>query len=331
MNKNIIISFIKLGFLVGIFYWLISSGKLKVSDLTMYGKNIQLLLGLLCTWLFGFVFIGAWRWQIICKSLNISKDYLRMVSLHMIGTFFNVAMPGAVGGDFVKAYYLYKEDKEVTKTNAFLTVFLDRLSGLLGLFILGFSSFLILSDDPFANKDILPMILFVSIFFIGSISVVGIFFFGGEKLIEYFQNKFAFLQKISFLDQLKIAAIALNKSPLSFVNALLLSAILQGANMLFFFYICTLFVSEVTFAQIALVFPLGVLISAIPLAPGGLGVGHVAFEKLFTMVGIGSGIGANVFNLHCVGFITCFCVGGIPYLLNRKQIQKDLEKNAVSS
>ena len=331
MSKKWIVPIVKAGLLTGIFYWLISSGKLNIQDLSKYKTDPKLILYLVSTWIISFIFIAAYRLKVICGALDIKKSFLNMVNLHMIGTFFNVAMPGSVGGDFIKGFYLYKEDESTTKTTAFLCIFLDRLSGLLGLFILGFGCFMFLTDDPFSHKQILPLVLFVSIFFVGSLGVVGLFFFGGEKIINWFQSKVNFLAKLDLLNQLKVASKALSKKPQTFLTALLLSMIIQGSNMLFFFYICTKFSSDVTFAQVALVFPLGVLISAIPLAPGGLGVGHAAFEKLFTMLGIQEGVGANAFNLHVVGFIACFCVGGIPYLLNRKKIKKDMQtEDAIS-
>jgi len=154
MSLKKLMPLIKLGLLGVIFYWLVSSGKLKLSDLSKYGSDPKLLIYLLLTWSISFVFLGALRWKIICNALKISKSYFSMINLHMIGTFFNVAMPGAVGGDFIKAFYLFKEDEGTTKTTAFLSVFLDRLSGLLGLFIFGFSCFLAMTHDPFSNKEI---------------------------------------------------------------------------------------------------------------------------------------------------------------------------------
>ena len=47
-----------------------------------------------------------------------------------------------------------------------------------------------------------------------------------------------------------------------------------------------------TFASVA---PLAILVTALPLAPGGMGVGHVAFEEVLGIVGISGG--ANIFNL----------------------------------
>jgi hypothetical protein len=53
--------------------------------------------------------------------------------------------------------------------------------------------------------------------------------------------------------------------------------------------------------------------TAIPISPGGLGVGHVLFANLFNLVGIDNG--ASLFNLFfLIAFLHNFS-GVIPYLL----------------
>jgi hypothetical protein len=65
------------------------------------------------------------------------------------------------------------------------------------------------------------------------------------------------------------------------------------------------------------IFPLGVMTTALPLAPGGLGVGHVAFDKLFSLVGMSGG--ANVFNVMVLVQLALNLTGFVPYLLYKKE------------
>ena len=44
--------------------------------------------------------------------------------------------------------------------------------------------------------------------------------------------------------------------------------------------------------------PIGLLATAIPLAPGGIGIGHVAFESLYQLVGVAGG--ADIFNMYII-------------------------------
>jgi uncharacterized protein (TIRG00374 family) len=231
-------------------------------------------------------------------------------------------MPGAVGGDLVKAFYLAKDSKEATKTVALLSVFLDRLSGIMGLFICGFCVTLMFVGDTMLTYSLLPFAALVCLLFIGSTVLFCLFLFRGEQLISWMQRKASFLVGASSLNQLKLASNALKENPKGFIGSLGLSILIQGANMAFFYYICTKFSPDVSAAHAAVVFPLGMVISSIPFAPGGMGVGHVAFEKLFVLVGLSPGIGANAFNLYFVGLLACFCLGGVPYLLKRGKIHR---------
>jgi hypothetical protein len=66
--------------------------------------------------------------------------------------------------------------------------------------------------------------------------------------------------------------------------------------------------------------PLGLLATAIPLAPAGVGTGHAAFGWLFMLLGYKSG--ANVFSLMVVYQILWSFIGGLVYLRFRSEIPR---------
>jgi uncharacterized membrane protein YbhN (UPF0104 family) len=74
----------------------------------------------------------------------------------------------------------------------------------------------------------------------------------------------------------------------------------------------------VNLTAIATIFPLGMLVTALPVAPGGLGVGHVAFDKLFLMVGLTQG--ANIFNVFTLLQLVLNLFGIIPYLYLKRDL-----------
>ena len=65
-------------------------------------------------------------------------------------------------------------------------------------------------------------------------------------------------------------------------------------------------------STIATIFPIGFFTVALPIAPGGLGVGHVAFEELIKLSG--SEGGANAFNIYTLTLMFFNLFGCIPYL-----------------
>ena len=72
------------------------------------------------------------RWRKLLQVLEINLPFWDVFRLGMIGSFFNGSLPGAVSGDVVKIIYVRKHAPD-KKTEAILTMFLDRLLGLFGL------------------------------------------------------------------------------------------------------------------------------------------------------------------------------------------------------
>ena len=74
------------------------------------------------------------RWFVLVRALDLPFRFKDALRLGFIGNVFNLVIPGAVGGDFVKAAFLCRE--QARKTQAVASMIIDRLLGLLGLFIL---------------------------------------------------------------------------------------------------------------------------------------------------------------------------------------------------
>ncbi|TXT16411.1 MAG: hypothetical protein FD138_4759, partial [Planctomycetota bacterium] len=76
------------------------------------------------------------RWFVLVKALGFPFTVRDALRLGFIGYLFNFVAPGSVGGDLVKAGLLAKEQSN-RKTTAVATVLLDRILGMLALFLIG--------------------------------------------------------------------------------------------------------------------------------------------------------------------------------------------------
>jgi glycosyltransferase 2 family protein len=79
--------------------------------------------------------ITSVRWREILRSQDIRLPFSRVFVLNMVGNFYNSFLPGSTGGDFLKAFYASRQTNH--KIRAMLSVFIDRVIGLLALVILG--------------------------------------------------------------------------------------------------------------------------------------------------------------------------------------------------
>lgn len=76
----------------------------------------------------------GYRWWRLLKVQQIEISLGEAIRLSYLGMFYNQVIPGTVGGDVVKAYYLSKHNYR--KTTCLITVLVDRVLGLTGLTLL---------------------------------------------------------------------------------------------------------------------------------------------------------------------------------------------------
>lgn len=80
--------------------------------------------------------IVSLRFEVILRSQGVRVPFSRALRWTMIGSFFDLAMPSSNGGDVVKAGYVVKHVGAGMRTRAVMAVVIDRVLGLLGLFLL---------------------------------------------------------------------------------------------------------------------------------------------------------------------------------------------------
>jgi uncharacterized membrane protein YbhN (UPF0104 family) len=81
--------------------------------------------------------VRAYRWRLLLRGLKVYIGYARLAELYFVGNFFNTFLPSGFGGDVVR---VIEVAKEVSPSLATGTVLLDRLTGLVMLFVLALLS-----------------------------------------------------------------------------------------------------------------------------------------------------------------------------------------------
>lgn len=85
-------------------------------------------------------YISAIRLNLFFKRISIYMDEILNIKLYLLGMYYNIFLPGGIGGDGYKIYILSKTfDKKIK--SVFWTVLLDRITGLLALFCLCIAMF----------------------------------------------------------------------------------------------------------------------------------------------------------------------------------------------
>ena len=132
-------------------------------------------------------FVSAFRLNIYFKNIAINLADKNSLQLYWLGMFYNLFLPGGIGGDAYKVILLNREYKDVPAKKIAAAVLLDRISGVVALGLLAvifywfnyhgtnYSGLLLAAILPglvlyyFAIKKIFPSFLpgFYSTFFMG--------------------------------------------------------------------------------------------------------------------------------------------------------------------
>lgn len=318
--KQILMTVAKLSLVGALILWLVESGRLDFQQLKIFVDHPLVLVLAIVIWGGGFLLLGGYRWYILLRGLDIGVSYARILHFQLIGFFFNTAVPGAVGGDIVKAVYVIREQQSQSKTPTLLTVLLDRIIGLACLFLLAGVAVACNASFFLSQENLRPLALFVGVGVLGLL-IAGIIVFyphgdGSDPVERLLAKK---IPGFPLLSKIYQALRSYRHKPWILFAAVGLSCVIQVSAMAFAFMVTTILNGqEPPIGVFSTIYPIGVMATAIPVAPGGIGVGHVAFEQLFALGGLAHG--ANVFNVTVLIMLALNLLGVIPYLLHRTKM-----------
>ncbi len=243
------------------------------------------------------VYIAAIRWRLLLPRKFNTK---RLFSFALIGSFFNTFLPGIIGGDAVKTYYLYKEINSGSMSLS--SVFMDRYIGFLSLMFIALCSF-IFGFNYLSGTFIewlLPAI--ISGFIIAS---VVLFCFRPGKKIRILSNFY------DYFDEYK------NQYPL-IAKTFFLSIIIQTMSLFSMYVIALGIGQQASIIYYFIFFPIITTVSTVPISISGLGVREGAFVLLFGIIGMSSEMATA---MSLAWFISTAC-GGLAGLFEYLRIKK---------
>ncbi|MGO9598770.1 MAG: lysylphosphatidylglycerol synthase transmembrane domain-containing protein [Isosphaeraceae bacterium] len=258
------------------------------------------------------------RWAILVRVLDRRISVRTSIFLGFIGYLFNLAIPGAVGGDVVKAAYLSR--MQIKRTQAIASMIMDRVLGLLGL--LGLAALAgALAWNP-ATTGVRRLILAASAMLGGGLFLVTMLF-AREPIWNLALRASRFPSRWSNIaSELSAMSSTYRQRPGAILMGLVLSVLSHGLTVLVFFLLGkALFGAGMaaTLGHHFLMVPLILLTMAVPLPFGALGLSEEVGSHLLGMVGHPSG--AVVMMALRVLMIACGLEGACVYLLGFKELR----------
>ena len=301
--------------LVGsILVYLVQSGRLNFEKLMLFKDAPEILAMMIGVLVLVVVPMATFRWWLLLRAIGVQVKPKQIFILTWIGNFFNTTLPGAVTGDVVKGYYVIKAQQEEGRTRAFMTLLIDRFVGLFGLIVMAFLALVLNLELILSQERLHSLAWMITVLFGGTVVfyTIALFSFkeGRDPFIRLFQRLPA--TKISLKVYSAFKSYQHQKTTL--LLTLLLAIGIHTLIALLFFQVAQLMgIEEMDLATQFFLMPIGLITVAIPLAPGGIGIGHAAFESLYQLAGFSGG--ADIFNLFIIVQLGVFLLGGIPYFL----------------
>jgi len=314
---------LKILFGAGILAWMASSGKLNLAQVARTLSHWPIVLAILGLG-YSQVGITAWRWKLLLEAQEIWLPYGRAWGLTMVGMLFNVVIPGAVGGDLIKGYYITRAASG-RKSHAATTVLMDRVVGLIGLLFLGAVMAIANLDETLRSAATRSLGTMIVGGFAGSLVVLYAAVFAGGRLAEWH-----FLPRV--LRSVFSALHEYRRKTRVIPVALALSVANQGLTCgMYYLALRATGVTDMPMSQFFLVVPLGLVTSAIPISPGGIGVGQAAFFALFQIVAPKyAAAGTNALTALQV-LLILICVSGLYWYLSYKHVDLETAGKNISA
>ncbi len=272
--KQVVITALKIGLALGLILWLVAKGVLDLGSLQRIFSWPLALAGL--TLLGLTLALNNTRWWLLLKSQNFHHPWSFVFSLTLIGNFFNFAIPGGVGGDFVKGYYLLRGQKQGS-LKAASSILLDRALGFYVLFLLAYVALLLAPD---VRAQMLSIFQITTVLF-WSFTLGGALFVFRPNLFVSITGRLGRLSPRLTPLATVIQDWAAARSTL--FAALLLSILCQCLQVLVVLLTGLALGADIPILVYFLLVPLASATTVLPISPAGVGVGQAAAYFLFNL------------------------------------------------
>jgi len=235
-------------------------------------------------------FIIAFRWWVLLHTQSIRIALPTVFRLHFIGLFYNNVMPGSVGGDLLKAWYVTKHTDK--RLEGALSVVIDRFTGLAGMLLMGTVAYLL-----FLRGELVPagaaepapaggwlgahrgMILGGALVVAAAIGVILVH--PGLRRRARRMGGRVWSRGVALLARAKQAVVVYCSKPLTMLLALLLTVLSQSTVIVAFWLLGRNLGMGASLRHYFVIFPVMWVVAALPISVAGLGVLEAGIVELF--------------------------------------------------
>jgi uncharacterized protein (TIRG00374 family) len=265
------------------------------------------------------ILLGVLRWRRVLRVHGLDLSFGRAAQISLVAHFFNTFLLGSTGGDLMKAYYAARETHH-KKTEAVVTVFVDRLIGLFSM--LCFAAVMMAPGRELlrghASLRAVAAVILTMLSACGA--VVALSFWGGVS--RAWPRARAWLRRLpkgEAIERSLDACRSFGRSRRFLVETLGISMLLNAVCVLQYLALAHGLNLSVRPLALFLIVPMVICISALPITPSGLGVRENLYVLLLAAPGIAAVAVAPTEALALsllayAGSVLWSLVGGVVYV-----------------
>jgi hypothetical protein len=268
--------------------------------------------------------LGAIRWRMLLGVQGIHITLAESVRLTWIGWFFNNWLPGATGGDFVKAWYIARQTHH--KPEAVTVVFLDRFIGLIAMCMMGAAAVAV----SFGDTRVRAAQIIVGLFLAGTILAAVVFYSHTLRRTLRIDRLLAVLPLRSTVEKVDRALFAYRYHKATVAVSVAYSWGAQVVSVLAMWWLATGLGSLAAWYHYFVSMPVVWIGWSLIPVPGGFGVAETLAQKLFgpSVLGGASPLPAAEAATLALAMMLAYRVvqlvvslpGGVLYLMRRTDV-----------
>jgi len=262
---------------IGLLFWIFRNPEQnhKMLEALDVANEWWLLPGLLA--LGGGLLLQAMRWIILLDVQGIAITYWRSLRILLVGMFFNLFLLGATGGDIIKIFLIMREAPE-KKAGALLSVFIDRVVGVLALAVVSAVVILLRWDELMAHEVTRYGVATVAVILGGSIGFV---------FVAWLTGRFNLASKLPLwlpahkkIVEAAAAFVEYARAGRSVGKAFMLSIAAHLLMFSTFWFGAKAFAAGLNLLSIYCVMPIVATVTALPISIGGAGIREGLFIQI---------------------------------------------------
>ncbi len=268
------------------------------------------------------IMFDVWRWAILLNCLGYRYRFALLFRLRIISFFFNVFVPGGVGGDIARIALLptppTPEEGRRYRSRVTAAVVMDRVVGMAGLMLLALVG-LLFAPRLLASANILPVFILLSAGI--ALAIIALF---NSRVHDVIRGLLAVPLKLlesfhAVLGEVKAAICIYRSDHRVFKQALPICVAGHFFVVCIFAAVARSLEIDIDFLKLLMIIPLVEFVSTIPISLGGIGIRELSMIVLLTPEGVPKVAAMSISLLFLAVLITLGILGGVLFLFRGTQ------------